>query len=101
MRVGKRDYYNKFLENKKSNVNLFSVLKNGSVWVREYEYHMWCPTGVRLGPQLIYFIINDICRVSEGLKFVDDLNIFFDLVTKEMDKLKSWFEVNELLLNLN
>ncbi len=57
--------------------------------------------------------INDICRVSQVLKlvlFADDTNKFcsgedlkklLEEITKEMSKLKVWFDRNKLSLNLN
>ena len=57
--------------------------------------------------------INDICKRSEVLKFVmfaDDTNILgtgvnlqqlLNQITSEMERMKKWFEVNKLSLNLN
>lgn len=65
-----------------------------------------------LGPKLFILYINDICSVSKLLKmvlFADDTNTFCSGenlqqlvkdVTKEMNKLKIWFDRNKLL-NLN
>ena len=54
-----------------------------------------------------------MCRVSDCLKFIlfaDDTNLFCsgydiiklsEVVTKELNKLKDWFAVNKLSLNVN
>lgn len=63
----------------------------------------------------IYFIlyINDLCKVSSILKptlFTDDTNLFcsgLDLqtliqdVTTDFNKIKLWFNINKLSLNMN
>ena len=65
-----------------------------------------------MGPVLFLLYINDICNVSNLLKFVlfaDDTNIFCsstslhdlqDTINRELDKLFVWFSVNRLSLNL-
>ena len=68
--------------------------------------------GSVLRPKLFIMYINDICNVSNLLKFIlfaDDTNIFrsgSDLnvlcgeISKELDKLNVWFNVNKLSLNV-
>ncbi len=70
------------------------------------------PQGSVLGPKLFNLYMNDICKVSRKIKFVlfaDDTNIFcsgenlqqlLEAVTAEMSKLKSWFDLNKLSLNV-
>ena len=71
------------------------------------------PQGSILGPKLFIMHINDICNVSNILKFVlfaDDTNIFCSgkyinqlskLLCIELDKLNIWFAVNKLSLNVS
>ena len=76
--------------------------------------HITCgvPQGSVLGPVLFRLYINDICNVSNLLKFVlfaDDTNIFcsstslHDLrgtINRELGKLFVWFSVNRLSIHL-
>ena len=70
------------------------------------------PQGSVLGPVLFLLFINDICNMSNLLKFVlfaDDTNILCsnenvavlqDTLNRELAKLFVWFSINKLSLNL-
>lgn len=71
------------------------------------------PQGSVLGPLLFILYINNICEVSNTLKsilFADNTNLLccgdnleqlLDAVADGLMKLKSWFDSNKLMLNLN
>ena len=71
------------------------------------------PQGSVLGPRLFILYINDICNVSQILKFVlfaDDTNILYSdanlnnlniVGNIELDKLNTWFIINKLSLNVS
>lgn len=71
------------------------------------------PQGSILGPILFLIYINDLCNVSNILKFIlfaDDTNIFCSgkninnlcsLVEKELFKVNEWFKLNKLSLNVS
>ena len=71
------------------------------------------PQGSILGPILFILYINDLCNVSEFLKFVlfaDDTNLFAsgdnietlcNDINRELNKINIWFKINKLSLNLN
>ena len=71
------------------------------------------PQGSILGPKLFILYINDICKVSEIVKFIlfaDDTNVFYSdhdinnlctTMSNELDKLHVWFTVNRLSLNIS
>ena len=70
------------------------------------------PQGSTLGPALFIMYINDMCNVSSLMKsivFADDTNFFYSrkyltevckTVSKELDTLCTWFQVNKLSLNI-
>ena len=69
--------------------------------------------GSILGPILFILYINDICNCSKVLNFVlfvDDTNSFHtgsniielcETVTEELEKVKIWFNLNKLPLNIS
>ena len=71
------------------------------------------PQGSILGPKLVILYVNDIWNASSLLRFVlfaDDTNIFVsgddvteisETLSKQLDKLNSWFAVNKLSLNVS
>ena len=70
------------------------------------------PQGSILGPKLFILYMNDICNVSNILRFIlfaDDTNAFksgfninelADSITCELEKLQIWFNTNKLSLNV-
>lgn len=99
---------------------LSNYLKDRKQFVKLGDYTSDCldiecgvPQGSVFGPKLFILYINDICKVSDQLKFVffaDDTNIFgfgqnleqlLDLITSEFGKIKQWFDKNKLSLNLS
>ena len=71
------------------------------------------PLGSILGPKLFILYINDIVNVSGILNmilFADDTNAFCSRsnlnelaknVSRELDKLKDWYDINKLSLNVS
>ena len=99
---------------------LSSYLSDRSQFVNVDEinsdiYKVVCgvPQGSILGPKLFILYINDLCKVSNIVKFIlfaDDTNIYssgFDLkelcvnINKELEKLNEWFALNKLSLNVS
>ena len=70
------------------------------------------PQGSILGPALFILYVNDMCNVSKSLKYIlfaDDTNLFYagkdlnevcELVSRELNILHMWFQVNKLSLNV-
>ena len=95
-----------YLENRKQFVSYNNVSSDHS--------NVICgiPQGSVLGPLLFILYINDICNVSNILKFIlfaDDTNVFYSdkniknlivVLNKELIKLSLWFKVNKLSLNI-
>ena len=71
------------------------------------------PQGSVSGLKLFILYINDICNVSKNFKFIlfaDDTNMFYSnsdtvdlvrLTNIELEKLRVWFAVNRLSLNIS
>ena len=71
------------------------------------------PQGSVVGPKLFILYINDLCTVSNVLQFVnfaDDTTLFcsgkkleelLNTVEEELKKLKIWFDINKLSLNVS
>ena len=69
------------------------------------------PQGSILGPALFILYVNDMCNVSTSLKsilFAEDTTLFYagkdinevcELVSRELNILHMWFQVNNLSLN--
>ena len=80
-----------------------SECMNGTCVVRQWSI---------LGPALFILYINYMCNVSMSIKsivFANDTNLFYsgdhlsqvcETVSTELGKLHSWFQVNELSLNI-
>ena len=107
---GIRGTANAWLNNYLTNRNQYVIADGHSSGMRLITCGV--PQGSVLGPVLFLLYINDICNVSNLLKFVlfaDDTNIFcsstslYDLqytINRELAKLFVWFSVNRLSLNL-
>uniref|UniRef100_A0AAX7V8P7 Reverse transcriptase domain-containing protein n=1 Tax=Astatotilapia calliptera TaxID=8154 RepID=A0AAX7V8P7_ASTCA len=82
------------------------------VQINEYKSNLMdiacgVPQGSVLGPKMFIMYLNDICRVSEILKFVifaDDTNILcaggelpqvLEMITQELTILKKWFDIKK------
>ena len=100
------DWVKSYLKNRKQFVQYDDAISDCK------EIVCGVPQGSILGPKLFILYINDICNISELMKFVlfaDDTNILCkhdnylslcDLVNTELIKLSKWFSVNKLSLNI-
>ena len=100
------DWIKSYLENRKQFVQYDDAISDYK------EILCGVPQGSILGPKLFILYINDICNISEIMKFVlfaDDTNILCkhenyvslcELVNIEMSKLSKWFSINKLSLNV-
>ena len=100
------DWLRSYLENRKQYLQLSNIKSD----LKKIECGV--PQGSVLGPKLFLLYINDICDVSTILQFVlfaDDTNLFCsgndlkkltESIGSEMIKLKTWFDVNKLSLNV-
>ena len=107
---GVRGVANAWLENYLMNRKQYVVVDNQASSIPFIKCGV--PQGSVLGPVLFLLFINDICNVSNLLKFVlfaDDTNIFCsnenvevlqDTLNRELAKLFVWFSINKLSLNL-
>ena len=76
-----------------------------------YKCNMWCASRLYIRTNFMY--VNDMHRVSSLMKciiFADDTNFLYTgndiseickTVSKELDKLSSWFMANKLSLNVS
>ena len=101
------DWLCRYLSNRKQ----FVMLDN----TESSQLNVICgvPQGSSLGPKLFILYINDIVQVSDILKliiFADDTNAFCSgdnvievtkIVSSELNKLKVWFVINKLSLNVS
>ena len=106
---GIRGTANAWLNNYLTNRNQYVIADDHSSGMRLITCGV--PQGSVLGPVLFLLYVNDICNVSNLLKFVlfaDDTNIFCssaslhylqDTINIELDKLCVWFSVNRLSLH--
>ena len=100
------DWIKSYLENRKQFVQYDDVISDCK------EILCGVPQGSILGPKLLILYINDICNISEIMKFVlfaDDTYILckhenyvslYELVNIELSKLSKWFSINKLSLNV-
>ena len=107
---GVRGVTSKFIESYLYNRKQF--VNNNNCDSEEQVIKCGVPQGSILGPLLFILYINDMCKVSELLRFIifaDDTNIFcidndhkslINKLNSELVKLTKWFRVNKLSLNV-
>ena len=100
------DWIKSYLENRKQFVQYDDAISDCK------DILCGVPQGSILGPKLLISYINDVCNISEIMKFVlfaDDTNILCkhencvslcELVNIELNKLSKWFSINKLSLNV-
>ena len=100
------DWIKSYFENRKQFVQYDDAISDYK------EILCGVPQGSILGPKLFILYINDICNISDIMKFVlfaDDTNILCkhenyvslcELVNIEMSKLSKLFSINKLSLNV-
>ena len=108
---GIRGTVNRWISSYLSNRQQYVQIDNCSSDLSRIKYGV--PEGSILGPKLFILFINDICNVSNMVKFIifaDDTNIFCSgkdmkqlslCLCEVLDKLRVWFMVNKLSLNVN
>ena len=107
---GVRGIANMWLENYLMNRKQYVVVDNQASRMQFIKCGV--PQGSVLGPVLFLLFINDICNVSNLLKFVlfadytnmfcsnENVEVLQDTLNRELAKLFVWFSINKLSLNL-
>uniref|UniRef100_A0A8C6KUZ5 Reverse transcriptase domain-containing protein n=1 Tax=Nothobranchius furzeri TaxID=105023 RepID=A0A8C6KUZ5_NOTFU len=97
-------WVNSYLDNRKQFVQINDAIS---------DIHYGVPQGSVLGPKLFIMFINDLVNVSHILGtvlFADDTPLFYSglnihevtqVINSELVKVKKWFDINRLSLNLN
>lgn len=100
------DWLSSYLENRQQYVEYSNITSEC------LRIQCGIPQGSVLGPKLFILFLNDICDISNIFKFVlfaddtnfyssgDNLNNLLMSMEQEMVKLKKWFDINKLSLNL-
>ena len=100
-------WFQSYLDNRKQYVSINGYTSN------QKTIKCGVPQGSILGPLLFILYINDICNVSDRLKFIlyaDDTSVFMsnsdiqilqEQFASELKKLVYWLDINKLVLNIN